>query len=77
MRVTAGVVHIVAKAGDVVRRQVDDRRQLLQQRGHIGNFARDHLQAIQGDILHQRNAVAIEYQPAAGGDGQHFDVVLV
>ncbi|CAM8526374.1 hypothetical protein KLQUCP357M_22120 [Klebsiella quasipneumoniae subsp. similipneumoniae] len=75
--IAAAVVHIVAEAGDVVRRQVDNRRQGLQQRGHIGNFARDHLQAIQGNILHQRYAVAIEYQPAAGGDGQHFNIVLV
>ena len=75
--IAAVVVHIVAEAGDVIRRQVDDRRQALQQRGHIGNFARDHLQAIQGNVLHQRNAIAIEYQPAAGGNGQHLNVVLV
>ena len=69
--------HIVAEAGDIIGSQINDRRQLLQQRFHIGDFAGDHLQAIEGDVLYQRDTVAIEDEPAARGNRQHFDIVLV
>jgi hypothetical protein len=71
------VVHIVAEAGDIIGGQIHDRRQCVQQRGHIGNFARDHLQAVEGDVLYQRDTVAIENKPTTWRDRQHFNVILI
>ncbi|MNR32713.1 hypothetical protein D3C85_1503260 [compost metagenome] len=71
------MVHIIAKSGDVFGGQIDNRRQRLQQRGHIVDFAGDNLDLIQRNVTHQRNAVAVENQPATGGNRHHLDVVLI
>ena len=71
------VVHIVAETGDIIGAQIHDRCQCVQQCGHIGNFARDHLQAVEGDVLYQRDTVAIENKPTAWRDRQHFYVILI
>ncbi len=67
----------MAKLVNVIRSEVNDRRELPDQGIHITDFIRRNGNVVPGYVAHQRDAVAIVNHATRRGHGQHFDVVCI
>ncbi len=75
--IAATGLQLMAKLVNIIWREVNNRRELLQQGVHIADFIRRNRNVVPGDISYQRDTVAIINDTARWGDGQHFDVVCI
>ncbi len=75
--ITATGMQRAGEGIDIVRRQVDNRRQFSQQRLHVLNFIGNDFNVMPGHVSDQRDAIAIENNPSRWGDRDHFDVILI